>query len=63
VTEWAVLEVQHKDSRGYFMLPQAPEDAGYYVYGTPELGGGQNAHSLMMTVLLFSEREWQAADH
>lgn len=24
-----MLEVQPKDSRGYFMLPQAPEDAGY----------------------------------
>ena len=30
-----MLEVQPKDSRGYFMLPQAPEGAGYYVYGTP----------------------------
>jgi penicillin-insensitive murein endopeptidase len=26
---------QPKDGRGFFMLPQAPEGAGYYVYGTP----------------------------
>ena len=28
-----MLELQPKDKRGYFMLPQAPEGAGYYVYG------------------------------
>ncbi|MGJ7914411.1 hypothetical protein ACI48D_02885 [Massilia sp. LXY-6] len=28
------IPIQPKDRRGYFMLPQAPEDAGYYVYGT-----------------------------
>ena len=31
-------ELQPQDSRHYFMLPQAPEDAGYYVYGTPAGG-------------------------
>lgn len=44
------------------MLPQAPEDAGYYVYGTPTQGAGQYAHPNMMTVLLFVEREWQATN-
>lgn len=58
-----VLEVQRKDSRGYFVVPQAPEDAGYYVYGTPPRGGGQFAHSSMMSALLRVEREWQAIDH
>jgi murein endopeptidase len=58
-----MLEVQSKDSRGYFMLPQAPEDAGYYVYGTPDRGGGQYARPAMMTLLLFVEREWQITDH
>jgi penicillin-insensitive murein endopeptidase len=24
---------QPKDERGYFMLPQAPEGAGYYFFG------------------------------
>ncbi|MFA6069178.1 MAG: hypothetical protein WC810_11410 [Janthinobacterium sp.] len=28
-----MLEVQPRDKRGFFILPQAPEDAGYYVYG------------------------------
>ena len=51
--------LQPKDARGFFMLPQAPEDAGYYVYGTPRHGAGQFAHPLMMTVLLSVEREWQ----
>jgi penicillin-insensitive murein endopeptidase len=57
-----MLVVQPKDSRGYFMLPQAPEDAGYYVYGTPGQGAGQYAHPDMMTLLFFVEREWQAVD-
>lgn len=57
-----MLEVQAKDSRGYFMLPQAPEDAGYYVYGTPGHGAGQYSHPLLVTVLFFVEREWQTGD-
>jgi penicillin-insensitive murein endopeptidase len=60
--EDAMLEVQPKDSRGYFMLPQAPEEAGYYVYGTPGDGAFQYAHPSMMTVILFVEREWAAID-
>lgn len=31
--------IQPLGSRGYFMVPQAPEDAGYYVYGN--VGGCQ----------------------
>jgi murein endopeptidase len=58
-----MLEVQPKDSRGYFMLPQAPEDSGYYVYGTPGMGGGQYAHPAMMTMLLFVERQWATMDN
>jgi penicillin-insensitive murein endopeptidase len=57
------MQAQPQDSRSYFMLPQAPEGAGYYVYGTPARGEGQFAHPLMMTVLLFVEREWQTGDH
>ncbi|UMR32393.1 penicillin-insensitive murein endopeptidase [Massilia sp. MB5] len=57
-----MLDVQPKDSRGYFILPQAPEDAGYYVYGTPAKGAGQYAHPALMSVLFFIEREWQAID-
>lgn len=57
-----MLEVQPKDARGYFMLPQAPEDAGYYVYGTPLHGAGQYGHPALLSVLFFVEREWQAID-
>ncbi|WP_256078286.1 penicillin-insensitive murein endopeptidase [Massilia sp. YIM B04103] len=58
-----MLEVQPKDSRSYFMLPQAPEDAGYYVYGTPTHGAAQYAHPRMMTLILAVERDWQASEH
>ncbi|UGQ45591.1 penicillin-insensitive murein endopeptidase [Massilia endophytica] len=57
-----VLEVQPKDARGYFMLPQAPEEAGYYVYGTPAGGAGQFAHSALLSMVNFVEREWQATE-
>lgn len=57
-----VREVQPRDSRGYFMLPQAPGDAGYYVYGTPPGGVFQYAAPSMMTAILWLEREWQAID-
>lgn len=44
------------------MLPQAPEGAGYYVYGTPAHGAAQYAHPTMMTLLLMVEREWSLID-
>jgi hypothetical protein len=44
------------------MLPQAPEGAGYYVYGTPAQGAAQYAHPTMMTLLLMVEREWALID-
>lgn len=53
---------QSMDSRGYFMLPQAPSDAGYYVYGTPRQGAGQYAHPRLLTMLLQVEREWQSQE-
>jgi hypothetical protein len=37
--------MQPKDIRNFFMLPQAPEDAGYYVYGTPG-NGAAGTHPL-----------------
>lgn len=57
-----MLQTQPKDSRGFFMLPQAPEDAGYYVYGTPGQGSGQYSHPALLSVLFFVERAWQAID-
>lgn len=55
-------QLQPKDTRTYFMLPQASEEAGYYVYGTPSGGKFQYAHPSMMTMLLWVEREWAAID-
>lgn len=57
-----MLQVQQKDDRGYFVLPQAPEDAGYYVYGTPGGGVGQFGHPALFCVLFWVEREWQATE-
>lgn len=55
-----------QDSRGFFMLPQAPMDSGYYVYGKlykePAKGAYQYAHPLMMTGILRVALEWQAID-
>lgn len=58
-----MLKVHPQDSRGYFMLPQAPEGAGYYVYGTPENGASQYADPRLITIILFVEREWQLIDN
>jgi murein endopeptidase len=57
-----MIEVQPKDSRGYFMLPQRPEDSGYYIYGTPAGGAYQYAHPAMISLLLWVEREWAAIE-
>jgi murein endopeptidase len=62
-----MLEIKPKDSRGYFMLPQAPSDAGYYVYGNvgyrPNTGHlAQYAHPNLLSLIFHIEREWQAID-
>lgn len=59
------VPIQPKDRRGYFMLPQAPEDAGYYVYGNlghvPGTGHlAQYAHPELLSLIFYVEREWQA---
>ncbi|MYM39930.1 hypothetical protein [Duganella qianjiadongensis] len=54
--------VQPKDPRGYFMLPQAPEDAGYYVYGTPGDGAAQFTAPKLLNLIFVVEREWQSFD-
>lgn len=55
-----------QDSRGFFMLPQAPMDSGYYVYGRlyhkPAKGAYQYAHPIMITAILRVGLEWQARD-
>jgi penicillin-insensitive murein endopeptidase len=61
------VPIQPRDQLGRYMLPQAPEDAGYYVYGN--VGGvpgtghlAQYAHPNMLSVIFWVEREWQAID-
>lgn len=56
------VPIQPKDPRGYFMLPQAPEEAGYYIYGTPAGGAYQYAHPSMMSLIFWIEREWAATE-
>lgn len=59
------IPIQPKERRGYFMLPQAPEGAGYYVYGNvgrvPGTGHlAQYAHPDLLSYIFYIEREWQA---
>lgn len=61
------IPIQPRDQQGWYMLPQAPEDAGYYVYGNvnhvPGTGHlAQYAHPNMLSVIFWVEREWQAID-
>ncbi|MES2323956.1 MAG: hypothetical protein V4633_16990 [Pseudomonadota bacterium] len=51
-----------KDTRGFFVLPQAPEGAGYYTYGTPRNGAGQYADPKLMSLILSVEHDWLALD-
>ncbi len=53
-----------KDSRGFFKLPQDPEQGGvgYYTYGTPALGAGQFAHPKLLSLLDLVEFRWQGMD-
>jgi hypothetical protein len=57
-----MVDIAPRDTRSFFMLPQAPEGAGYYVYGTPGHGAAQYANPTMMTLLLMVEREWALID-
>lgn len=51
-----------QDSRGLHMLPQAPEEASYYTYGTPSAGLGQYAHPNMLSFLFNLEFRWGRHD-
>ena len=52
----------NKDDRGFFVLPQHPEESGYYTYGTPINGQGQFSHPKMLTFLLVIEQQWAHID-
>ena len=55
-----------QDSRGFYVLPQAPMDSGHYVYG--KLYGQlakwayQYAHPIMMTAIPRVALKWHATD-
>ncbi len=55
--------VEPQDGRGFFMLPQAPEDSGYYVYGTPGEGAAHFTHPRLLSLLIAVEREWRAGEN
>jgi hypothetical protein len=43
-----------------WMLPQRPEESGYYTYGTPANGEGQFTHPAALSVLFDVEANWAA---
>lgn len=51
-----------QDNRNFFMLPQKPEEAGYYTYGTPSEGAGQYAHPSTLSFLFWLESRWAAVE-
>lgn len=57
-----MLELQPMDTRGYFNLPQRPEGAAYYTYGTPPNGAGQYGHPKLLSLILQVEQLWQQID-
>lgn len=51
-----------QDKRGFFMLPQMPEESGYYTYGTPSGGRGQYAHVQMLNFIFKLEHGWSITE-
>jgi hypothetical protein len=45
-----MADIAPQDTRCFFMLPQAPEGTGYYVYGTPAHGAALDATRLLITL-------------
>ncbi|WP_151639399.1 penicillin-insensitive murein endopeptidase [Noviherbaspirillum aerium] len=54
--------IEPKDSRGYFMLPQSLGEAGYYTYGTPVRGQGQYAHPKILSLIFQVAHRWASMD-
>ena len=44
------------------MLPQMPEESGYYTYGTPRGGRAQYAHPRMLDFIFRMENKWGAIE-
>lgn len=51
-----------QDKRSYWMLPQAPEDGGYYNYGTPADGAGQYCHPNLLNLIFMVGFKWAEID-
>lgn len=58
----AERDIPVKDSRNYFILPQSPEESGYYTYGSPTNGVGQYTHPALMSTLFAVEQRWLSID-
>jgi penicillin-insensitive murein endopeptidase len=58
-----MVPIQSSDSRGFFVLPQAPEEAGYYTYGTPDKGRAQYADPRMLSLIFAVEWEWISGEN
>jgi penicillin-insensitive murein endopeptidase len=50
------------DGRDYFVIPQAYEGGGYYVYGSPDKGRAQFAHPRLISLITLIASQWAAID-
>jgi len=57
-----VSNLSPQDARGFFMLPQAPEQAGYYTYGMPGRGAAHYAHPSLISLICMIEHRWQSME-
>lgn len=55
-------EIVSTDTRGFHMLPQGPEQVGWYTYGTPGGGAAQFAHPKLLSLICRVESLWQTED-
>lgn len=51
-----------QDGRNFWMLPQGPEDGGYYNYGYPINGRAQYCDTRLMNVILMVGFKWAEMD-
>lgn len=57
-----MIQAGIQDKRGFFILPQAPEECGYYTYGTPANGAGQYTHPALISVIFQVSHRWIGID-
>lgn len=51
-----------QDGRNFWMLPQGPEDGGYYNYGTPLDGASQYCHPNLIELIFTVGYKWAQLD-